>query len=148
LTSKGDRTKKVSDVDVGGSLPKLVDRIMRFDSHIRHVIVLDSSGKPSVFIGRPGKVPLETGETQKMFFTRADLFTKVPGVEDRFLGKTRALIAQREKVTLMWFAFDEKFTILVSAEPGFPLRRVDALRRLVHGLYAQLLALRQTSASH
>jgi hypothetical protein len=119
---------------------------MNFDSHVRHVLLLDSNGKPSVFIGRPGKTPLEIGETQKMFFTRAHILLKTADADDKFLGKTRTLIAEREKVTLVWFAFEKNFTVLVTAEPGFSVTRVDDLRRIVDDEYKELLTLRQVSA--
>jgi hypothetical protein len=143
--TRSTRTKKALGAGSKTGLPPAVDKIMKLDPLVRHVLLLDSKGQPLVFIGRPGKVPLESGDTQKMFFMRANILVRTEDVEDRYLGATRTLIAEREKVTLIWFPFTRDFTVLVSTEPGFSLRKVESLRRLVVRQYPGLLKLRKAS---
>ena len=140
-TKRADPLKNA--VAVEGKLPPALSRIMSFDRSIRHVALLDSGGRPSVIVERPGKAPMTHGVMLNAFFVRSDILTKSMAVEDPFLGKTKTWITQREKITILWFTSQEG-TILVSAEPSFPLIKVDDLRRLVEGSYKELAKFRKS----
>jgi len=140
LTKKEDPMKNT--VMVQGKLPPVLAKIMRFDPSIRHVSLLDSRGRPSVMVEKPGMELMARGEMLNAFFVRSDILTKAMAVEDDILGKTKTWITQREKVTILWFTSKEG-TILVSAEPSFPLPRVDGFRRLVEGAYGELARFRR-----
>lgn len=123
----GDSLLNVTD---DSRLKKGADRIMNFDTRIRYVVVLDSDGTPQANVGRMGAHSLEPEVATRALFLRAMLARGMSEGGNEFHGKVKTAIIQREKITLICFLCPGK-TILISAEPDFPLRKVDALGRLV-----------------
>lgn len=137
-----DKTKPHEDATVTTRVPKPVAHILDLDPRVRHVILLDSNGRPLLFVGRPSKTPLlETEAGRKMFFTRYDILLKTARMDEQSLGKTEVLIDQRDRVILFWFVYGKDSAVIVSTEPDFELGMAAALRVRVDEVYPDLVAL-------
>ena len=118
---------------------RLLDPILQFDSRIRTVAIIGPIGAPVASAERPGLVSLEPSSVTAKFFKRTALAGMIGGNEDRYHGRTKLVIAMREKLTLICFMISDRIMI-VSAGPNFPLGRVKKLGELVDQLNLESLA--------
>ena len=117
----------------------VLEPIIKFDRRIRSVHVIDSSGKPVADADRPGLQSLEPETVTTTFFQRTAIAGMMGTAEDRFHGRTKTVIAIREKVILICYMLSGRI-MLISADPAFPLGKVRTLGELIDELNLESLA--------
>ena len=127
------------DIVKSRNAEKLLGPILQFDNRIRTVTVIGPMGEPFASVERPGLTSLEPSSVTSRFFKRTALAGLMGGNEDRYHGRTKVVIAMREKLTLVCLMVSDRI-ILISAEPTFPLSRVGKLGELVDQLNLESLA--------
>ncbi len=110
------------------TLETKAETVFEFDEKIRFIAVLTTEGDVVYEAFRPGVVSLEPEIDTKMIYTRAGIVFGMTGPMDKYHGRVRSVMMNREKVVLMFFNFGPK-VVLVSAEPGF--EKVGELGRLI-----------------
>jgi hypothetical protein len=108
-------------------------QILSFDRNIRSVVLLTSDGKMMADFSRPGATSLEPpGETETMYM-KATIAISMTAPMDKYHGRIRAAILVKEKVTIIGFNLVVRI-MLIMADPGFKLSRVDELGQLIDQL--------------
>lgn len=124
----GDRV----EAEQGVTAAKM-EQIFQFDKTIRFVYLISSEGKADAVFGRPGVSSLEPEEETNRILVRAALTYSMTTSMNRHHGRLRAAILIKDKVVLVSFMLMERI-MLISAEPGFPVGRVEELGRLIDKL--------------
>jgi len=109
------------------------NRIFSFDKSIRFVVLLTSDGKVMAEFSRPGVVSLEPRSEAETLYTKATIAISMSTPMDRYHGRIRTAILVKEKVTIICFNLMAR-VMLISADPGFQLQRVEELGRLTDQL--------------
>ena len=109
------------------------NRIFSFDKSIRFVVLLTSDGKVIAEFNRPGVVSLEPRSEAETLYTKATIAISMSTPMDRYHGRIRTAILVKEKVTIICFNLMAR-VMLISADPGFQLQRVEELGRLIDQL--------------
>lgn len=107
--------------------------IFSFDKRIRFVVLLTSDGKVTAEFGRPGVVPLEPRSEAETVYMKATIAISMSTPMDKFHGRMKTAILVKEKVTIICFNMMTRI-MLISADPGFQLQKVEELGRLVDQL--------------
>jgi hypothetical protein len=105
--------------------------VFEFDKKIRFIAILTKDGEAAGEVFRPGIVSLEPETDTKMLYTRAGIVFGMTGPMDKYHGRVRSVLVNREKVVVMFFNHDPK-VVLVSAEPGF--EKIGELGRLIDSI--------------
>lgn len=104
------------------------EAVFEFDKKIRFIAVLTTEGQVVGQIFRRGVVSLEPESETKMIYTKAGIAFGMTGPMDKYHGRVKSVVMNREKVVMIFFNYGPKI-VLVSAEPGF--QKVDELGRLI-----------------
>ena len=107
--------------------------IFSFDKKIRFVVLLTSDGKMIAEFGRPGAVPLEPRSESDTVYMKATIAISMSTPMDKYHGRIRTAILVKEKVTIICFNMITRI-MLISADPGLQLQKVEDLGRLVDQL--------------
>lgn len=113
----------------------LYQKVFSFDKRIRYCATLDELGGVVSGGMRPGLKSLEPNGEAKKVDLQVVVARGMNETTQEFLGKTDYLIVHREKMILFAFPRDDKKTVLVTAEPGFPPQKAKELLRLVDKYY-------------
>lgn len=84
---------------------------------------------------RPGLNSLEPDEEAERIDIQMALSGSMMRTATQYMGKTNFIIAHREKMMLIAFPKEEGATVLVTAEPDFPLEEIKSLRKVVDESY-------------
>jgi hypothetical protein len=110
-------------------VPKLYDRIMRFDKQIRFAAVVDGHGHILEGGMREGVQPIEPLEKTPHLIARLVSLQKAEDLAD-FFGKPEYSILVHEKIIALLFRSGRNF-VLVTAGRRFGVSKVARLRNLV-----------------
>jgi hypothetical protein len=110
-----------------------VSRVFRFDKRVRYVVFLTADGKLRASFARPGITSLEPDEETSSMFMRASIAKEMGTSMNKHHGRITTAIVVREKVVLITFMLLDGI-VLISAEPGFSLGKVEGLGRLIDQL--------------
>jgi hypothetical protein len=102
--------------------------VFEFDKKIRFIAVLTTEGEVIGEVLRQGVVSLEPESDTKMIYTKAEIAFGMTSTMDKYHGRVKSVVMNREKVVVMCFNYDPKI-VLVSAEPGF--EKVGELGNLI-----------------
>ena len=105
--------------------------VMAFDPRIRYCAVLDAMGRTIEGGMRPGLLSLEPDEEADKVDLQMVLIRGITEGARGYLGGVNYVIIHREKLMLIAIPASNGRTILVSAEPDFPLERAKAFFELV-----------------
>lgn len=100
------------------TLEAKAETLFEFDKKIRFVTVLTEEGKSVGEVFRRGVTSLEPEADTRMVYTRAGIVFGMTGPMDKYHGRVKSVLVNREKVVVMFFNRGSK-VVLVSAEPGF-----------------------------
>jgi len=110
------------------TLETKAEAVFEFDKKIRFIAVLTTEGEVLGQVFRPGVVSLEPESDTKMIYMKAGIAFGMTSPMDKYHGRVKSVVMNREKVVVMCFNHGSKI-VLVSAEPGF--ENVDELGRLI-----------------
>ena len=110
-------------------MPKLYDRLMRFDRQVRFAAVVDSRGRILEGGMREGLEPIEPLEKTPHLIAKLVSVVKAEDLEE-FFGKPEYSILIHEKVVAFMFRTGKKF-VLVTASRRFGMNKVSRLLALV-----------------
>lgn len=110
-------------------LPRLYDRIMRFDKHIRFAAIVDIDGRILEGGMREGVQPIEPLEKTPHLIAKLVSFQKAEDLAD-FFGKPEYSVLVHEKVVALLFRSGKKF-VLVTAGRNFGMSKIARLRTLL-----------------
>lgn len=110
-------------------LPRLYDRIMKFDKQIRFAAIVDSNGRIVEGGMREGVQPIEPLEKTPHLIAKLVSFQKAEDLAD-FFGKPEYSVLVHEKVIALLFRSGKKF-VLVTAGRKFAMNKVARLRNLL-----------------
>ncbi len=111
------------------SVPRLYDRIMRFDKQVRFAALVDGHGRILEGGMREGVQPIEPLEKTPHLIAKLVSLQKAEDLAD-FFGKPEYSILVHEKIMALLFRSGKKF-ILVTAGRKFGVNKVARLRNLV-----------------
>ncbi|MDG6920382.1 MAG: hypothetical protein JRN59_02490 [Nitrososphaerota archaeon] len=111
-----------------GALDVKARQIFNFDERIRFIAVLTTEGDVLDEIFRPGVISLEPESDTKMIYTKAGIALGMTSPMDKYHGRVKSVVMNREKVMVICFNRGPKI-VLVSVEPGF--EKVTELGHLV-----------------
>lgn len=103
-------------------------KVFDFDKKLRFVAVLTTEGEVLGQAFRKGVVSLEPESDTKMIYTKAGIAFGMTIPMDKYHGRVKSFVMNRERVVMMCFNHGPKI-VLVSAEPGF--QKVDELGSLL-----------------
>jgi hypothetical protein len=109
------------------------NQILSFDRNIRSVVLLTSEGKMIADFGRPGTTSLEPPSETETMYMKATIAISMTAPMDKYHGRIKTAILVKEKVTVIGFNLMAKI-MLIMADPGFKLSRVDELGQLIDQL--------------
>ena len=92
--------------------------VFDFDKKIRFIAVLTTEGEVIGQVFRPGVVSLEPESDTKMIYMKAGIAFGMTSPMDKYHGRVKSVVMNREKVVMMMFNHGTKI-VLISAEPGF-----------------------------
>ncbi|MGA2971054.1 MAG: hypothetical protein ABSE39_00360 [Candidatus Bathyarchaeia archaeon] len=110
-------------------MPRLYDRIMRFDKQVRFAALVDGHGRILEGGMREGIQPIEPLEKTPHLIAKLVSLQKAEDLAD-FFGKPEYSILVHEKIMALLFRSGKKF-ILVTAGRKFGVNKVARLRNLV-----------------
>ena len=110
-------------------LPRLYDRIMRFDKQIRFSALVDSHGRILEGGMREGLQPIEPLEKTPHLIAKLVSFQRAEDLAD-FFGKPEYSILVHEKIIALLFRSGNKL-VLVTTGRKFSLGKITRLRNLV-----------------
>ncbi len=109
------------------------NQILSFDRNIRSVVLLTSEGKMIADVSRPGTTSLEPPSETETMYMKATIAISMTAPMDKYHGRIKTAILVKEKVTVIGFNLMAKI-MLIMADPGFKLSRVDELGQLIDQL--------------
>lgn len=104
------------------------ESVFDFDKRIRFIALLTADGDIIGEVFRPGVASLEPDSETRMVYTKAIIALGMTSTMDKYHGRVKSAVMNREKVVMMMYNFGSKL-MLVSAEPGF--EKVEELGRLI-----------------
>jgi hypothetical protein len=111
---------------VGEACEKLFD----FDGSVRYVTLLGMDGAQVYSVGRRGVQSKEPQDETDSMFLKIALGRGLGESTNRYHGRMKSIIVNREKIKLLLFLTFDKI-LLISTEPEFPLHRLEELEVLV-----------------
>ena len=108
----------------------LEEQAFRLDPRIRYCSILDGMGRVVSGGMRPGVKSLNSEAEEKKLVLQMTVTSRMAESAQLSLGKADLVIIRRKRVMLIAIPRRAGGTVLVAAEPDFPLRRVDLLRKL------------------
>jgi hypothetical protein len=117
----------------------LEEKVFRLDRRIRYCGILDEMGRESSGGMRPGVRSLEPEDEAEKVNLQVALTRGLAESAQSYFGATDYVIIHREKLMLIAMPRSDHRTILVGAEPSFPLHKVETLRSLIEKEYAALV---------
>ncbi len=111
------------------NVPRLYERIMRFDKQIRFAAVVDGGGGILEGGMREGVEPIEPLEKTPHLIAKLVSFQRAEDLAD-FFGKSEYSILVHEKVVALLFRSKKNF-VLITAGRKFGLKKVPRLRSLL-----------------
>lgn len=112
-------------------LPRLYDRIMRFDKQIRFAAIVDGNGRILEGGMREGVQPIEPLEKTPHLIAKLVSFQKAEDLAD-FFGKPEYSVLVHEKVIALLFRSGKKF-VLITTGRKFAMSKIAKLRNLLKG---------------
>jgi len=122
-----------------GQATSLSERVFKLDRRIRFCGTLDERGKVISGGMRPGVKSLEPNDEAERVDLQMVLTRSMSESAQPYLGKANYVIIHRENLMLAAMPRKDRKTVLVSAEPGFPLTKMKALLRVVDKNYPDLM---------
>ncbi len=110
-------------------LPRLYDRIMRFDKQIRFAAIVDGNGRILEGGMREGVQPIEPLEKTPHLIAKLVSFQKAEDLAD-FFGKPEYSVLVHEKVIALLFRSGKKF-VLITTGRKFAMIKIARLRNLL-----------------
>lgn len=110
-------------------MPRLYDRIMRFDKQVRFAAIVDGHGHILEGGMREGVQPIEPLEKTPHLIANLVSLQKAEDLAD-FFGKPEYSILVHEKIMAFLFRSGKKF-VLVTAGRKFSMSKVARLRNLM-----------------
>lgn len=111
------------------SLPRLYNRIMKFNKHVRFAALVDGNGRILEGGMREGVEPVEPLEKTPHLIAKLVSLVKAEDLAE-FLGKPEYSISVHEEIVAVIFRTGKRF-VLVTMDRKFPLAKVAKLRDLV-----------------
>lgn len=105
-------------------------RVFRFDRRIRQFSVIGAVGHELLSASRPNLVSLEPEEETRKILKQIMLMKGILDGQNKYHGRITGAVVIREKLTMIMFDGIDK-VYLFSAEPDFPLAKVDKLGKLL-----------------
>jgi len=84
---------------------------------------------------RPGIKSLEPDDEAERVDMQVAVTRGMAEAAHKYLGRTNYIIIHRENLMLIALPRNNRRTVLISAEPDFPLERLPDLTRIVDDLY-------------
>jgi hypothetical protein len=109
--------------------------VFKMDRRIRYCGILDVMGRTISGGMRPGVKSLEPENEAERVDLQMALTRGMSESASSYLGATNYVIIQRERLMLIALPRSDHRTVLVGAEPDFPLDRLEALRKVVDQNY-------------
>jgi hypothetical protein len=149
LDPNGSEIRKSSSVETVGvrAAPQSVsgpESLLHFDPHIRCIYVVGLDGKAISSASREGLVSLEPEGEMSSILSRTAIGMGMGSTMDKYHGKFRAVVAVRERVSIILFPLFDR-TVLISADPDFPLTRTWDLAKLLDTISFGVIQGRGTS---
>jgi len=115
------------------SLLDIIEEVVRIDSHMRFVAIIDLKGNIIEGIMKEGKTSLESQKQEEHFCQQVADRRKMRQEFDKPLGKVRYVHVEREKVT-QFVIYAKRKTLFVSMEPELPIVRkmkiINSIKRV------------------
>jgi hypothetical protein len=109
---------------------KVCHEILKFDRRVRHVSVLDESGR-TIFGGMKRGIPsLEPQSEDLRLIANITIQLSTDRSWDQYFGKTQYTFIKREKVSILTFHVGTKL-FLVSTELDFTPQQAEDLRNQI-----------------
>src|SRR5579862_2546408 len=115
-------------------LDKLCLQIFKMDRRIRHVSVLDDTGRVIAGGMRKGISSLEPASEDLRLMANLTIQIGTDKTWDQYFGAAQFTFVKREKVNMLTFNLGENF-MLISTEPDFDLAFAGSLRDTVITIY-------------
>jgi hypothetical protein len=115
----------------------LVTAIFQSDPRIRYCAVIDEEGREIAGGMRPGIESLEPEPETSRLRVQSVIGEAMAGTWDRLHGKADYVIVHRAKITVILFILSGSKSVLISAEPDFPLVRFPELAKIVEAFSAR-----------
>ena len=113
-----------------------INSVLSFHPSLRFVVTMRRDGTPLETVKRGGLEPMEPPDETRKILDRWAIGKGLTAGSDEFFGKMRTVIVRREKLVELLFPSTD-YSVLVSADPTFPLDRIpqleDLLRKLQDG---------------
>jgi hypothetical protein len=106
-------------------------KVFDLDRRIRYCGVLDEMGRVIIGGMRPGLKSLEPEDEAERVDLQVAVTRGMTEAVDLYLGETNYIIIHREKLMLIALPRSDGKTVLISAQPDFPLGRLRALIQVV-----------------
>ena len=115
-------------------LERLCYQIFRIDRRIRHVSVLDDTGRVVAGGMRKGISSLEPASEDLRLMANITIQIGTDQTWDKYFGASQFTFVKREKVNMLTFNLGKNF-MLISTEPDFDLHTAGQLRDTVMTIY-------------
>ena len=115
------------------ALLDIIEKVVKIDSHMRFVAIIDLKGNIVEGIMKEGKTSLESQKQEEHFCQQVADRRKMRQEFDKPLGKVRYVHVEREKVT-QFVIYAKRKTLFVSMEPELPIARkmkiINSIKRI------------------
>ena len=106
-------------------------KIFDFDRGIRYCGILDEMGRTASGGMRPGLKSLEPEDAAEKVDIQMAVTRGMTEAASKYLGRANYIIIHRERLMLIALPRKDKRTVLISAEPDFPLEKLRDLIKVV-----------------
>ena len=121
----------------GKDLMSIAEKIIKIDSKVRFVAIIDLKGNIVEGIMKEGKTSLESQKEEEHFCKQVAERRKMRKGFDKTLGKVRYVHVEREKVTQL-VVYTAKYTVFVTVEPELSITKklsiVNTVKKIVSKL--------------
>ena len=118
----------------GKDLMSIAEKIIKVDSKVRFVALIDLKGNIVEGIMKEGKTSLESQKEEEHFCKQVAERRKMRKGFDKTLGKVRYVHVEREKVTQL-VVYTPKYTVFVTVEPELSITKklsiVNTVKKIV-----------------
>ncbi|RDJ32660.1 MAG: hypothetical protein DWQ18_06535 [Crenarchaeota archaeon] len=118
----------------GKNLMGIAEKIIKIDSKVRFVAMIDLKGNIVEGIMKEGKTSLESQREEEHFCKQVAERRKMRKGFDKTLGKVRYVHVEREKVTQL-VVYTPKYTVFVTVEPELSITKkvsiVNTVKKIV-----------------
>lgn len=118
----------------GKDLMGIAEKIIKIDSKVRFVAIIDLKGNIVEGIMKEGKTSLESQREEEHFCKQVAERRKMRKGFDKTLGKVRYVHVEREKVTQL-VVYTPKYTVFVTVEPEISITKkvsiVNTVKKIV-----------------